>query len=39
MYADFGEGMELALFRIDPDVISILDYSLGFGHTEACDAR
>lgn len=38
-YADFGEGMELALFRIDPEVISILDYSQGFGHTETCDAR
>ena len=25
---------ELALFRIEPQVISILDYSKGFGHTE-----
>jgi nitroimidazol reductase NimA-like FMN-containing flavoprotein (pyridoxamine 5'-phosphate oxidase superfamily) len=33
-YASFGEGMELALFRIDPDVVSILDYTQGFGHTE-----
>lgn len=38
-YADFGAGMDLALFRVDPDVISILDYSQGFGHTETCDAR
>ena len=37
-YADFGEGMELALFRIDPEVISILDYSKGFGHTEFAGA-
>jgi nitroimidazol reductase NimA-like FMN-containing flavoprotein (pyridoxamine 5'-phosphate oxidase superfamily) len=33
-YASFGEGMELALFRIDPDVVSILDYTQGFGHAE-----
>lgn len=33
-YADFGAGMDLALFRIDPEVISILDYSQGFGHTD-----
>lgn len=33
-YASFGEGMELALFRIDPEVVSILDYAQGFGHTE-----
>jgi general stress protein 26 len=33
-YADFGEGMDLALFRLDPVAISILDYSQGFGHTE-----
>jgi nitroimidazol reductase NimA-like FMN-containing flavoprotein (pyridoxamine 5'-phosphate oxidase superfamily) len=25
---------ELVLFRIDPKVISLLDYSKGFGHTE-----
>ncbi len=30
-----GEAGDLALFRIDPDVISLLDYSQGFGHTEA----
>ena len=25
---------DLALFRIDPIVISLLDYAMGFGHTE-----
>lgn len=38
-YADFTTGMELALFRIDADVISILDYSKGFGTTELCAVR
>jgi uncharacterized protein YhbP (UPF0306 family) len=33
-FADFGANMELALFRVEPAVISILDYSKGFGHTE-----
>lgn len=33
-YADFGAAAELALFRIDPAVVSILDYSKGFGNTE-----
>jgi hypothetical protein len=37
-YAEFGAGTELALFRIDPRVISILDYSQGFGHTERATA-
>ena len=37
-YAEFGAGTELALFRIDPRVISILDYSQGFGHTELATA-
>jgi len=27
-------NVEMAIFRIDPEVISILDYSQGFGHTE-----
>jgi len=26
--------VEMALFRVDPEVVSILDYSKGFGHTE-----
>lgn len=25
---------EVRLFRVDPVVISVLDYSKGFGHTE-----
>jgi len=29
---------EMALFRVDPEVVSILDYSQGFGHTEAAIA-
>lgn len=34
-YIDFGETMgELALFRIDAEVISLLDYAKGFGHTK-----
>jgi pyridoxine/pyridoxamine 5'-phosphate oxidase len=27
-------GEELALFRVDPEIVSILDYRKGFGHTE-----
>lgn len=38
-YADFGSGMELALFRVDAEVISILDYAKGFGHTETAQTR
>ncbi len=34
-YANFGDAMALALFRIDTEFVSILDYSQGFGHTEA----
>lgn len=29
-----AEAEELALFRVEPKVISLLDYSKGFGHTE-----
>ena len=35
--ADYSTAMqdaEMAMFRIDAEVISILDYSKGFGHTE-----
>lgn len=35
--ADFAKTMqasEMAIFRIDADVVSILDYSQGFGHTD-----
>ena len=38
-YADFGAGMDLALFRIDPEIVSVLDYSQGFGHTDMVDLR
>ena len=34
-YVEFADSMgELALFRIDPEVVSLLDYGKGFGHTE-----
>ena len=33
-FVDFGAGMEMAIFRIDAEVISVLDYSKGFGHVE-----
>ena len=33
-YAPMDDSVELALFRIDPVVISLLDYRQGFGHTE-----
>lgn len=29
-----GEAPEMAIFRIDPQIVSILDYSKSFGHTE-----
>ena len=29
-----ADGQELMMFRIEPVAISVLDYSLGFGHTE-----
>lgn len=38
-YANFGADMELALFRIDPEIVSILDYARGFGHTDLVDLR
>lgn len=32
---DIGtSNFDMALFRVDPEVLSILDYSQGFGHTE-----
>jgi len=31
VHADLGPG---AFFRLEPEVISVLDYSLGFGHTD-----
>lgn len=33
-YVKSGAAEEIALFRIDPVVVSILDYARGFGHTE-----
>lgn len=36
-YAADMQGEEMAFFRIDPEVISILDYSKSFGHTELVD--
>jgi nitroimidazol reductase NimA-like FMN-containing flavoprotein (pyridoxamine 5'-phosphate oxidase superfamily) len=38
-YAEFGEAKDLALFRVDAEFVSILDYTRGFGHTEACALR
>jgi hypothetical protein len=26
----------MALFRIDAEILSVLDYAQGFGHTELC---
>lgn len=33
-----GDDVEMALYRVDPEVVSILDYAQGFGHTEAATA-
>jgi hypothetical protein len=33
------QGEEMAFFRVDPVVISLLDYAKGFGHTELCEMR
>lgn len=33
-----GDDVEMALFRVDPEIVSILDYKQGFGHTEAATA-
>jgi nitroimidazol reductase NimA-like FMN-containing flavoprotein (pyridoxamine 5'-phosphate oxidase superfamily) len=38
-FAETMQETEMAIFRIDAEVISILDYSKGFGSTELCDAR
>jgi nitroimidazol reductase NimA-like FMN-containing flavoprotein (pyridoxamine 5'-phosphate oxidase superfamily) len=29
-----GDAPDMAIFRVDPEVVSILDYTKGFGHTE-----
>lgn len=31
---DMMKGFDMKLFRVEPEVISILDYEKGFGHTE-----
>lgn len=31
---DASMGAEMAIFRIDAEVVSVLDYAKGFGHTE-----
>jgi nitroimidazol reductase NimA-like FMN-containing flavoprotein (pyridoxamine 5'-phosphate oxidase superfamily) len=37
-YVSVSDDMsQLALIRIDPEVISLLDYAKGFGHTEQFD--
>ena len=33
-----GDDVEMALYRVDPEQVSILDYTQGFGHTEAASA-
>lgn len=39
-YAEASEALgDLAIFRIEPEVVSILDYRQGFGHTEFVDLR
>jgi general stress protein 26 len=38
-YAETMQAPDMAMFRIDPEVLSVLDYAKGFGHTEAFDAR
>ena len=30
---------QVAMFRVEPEVISVLDYRLGFGHTDLVDCR
>lgn len=34
-----GDDVEMALYRVDPEIVSILDYTQGFGHTEAASAQ
>lgn len=38
VFADSGTE-DIKLFRVDPEVISLLDYSIGFGHTVSFDLR
>jgi nitroimidazol reductase NimA-like FMN-containing flavoprotein (pyridoxamine 5'-phosphate oxidase superfamily) len=34
---EIGEPDDLAVFRIDPEVVTLLDYARGFGHIEFFD--
>jgi nitroimidazol reductase NimA-like FMN-containing flavoprotein (pyridoxamine 5'-phosphate oxidase superfamily) len=38
-YIQANPQFEMTVFRIDAEVISLLDYSKGFGHTELCSVR
>jgi len=38
-FANAGEREEIMAVRIDPEVISLLDYRKGFGHTEQIETR
>lgn len=33
-----SDDVEMALYRVDPEFVSILDYAQGFGHTESAAA-
>lgn len=33
-----SDDVEMALFCVDPEIVSVLDYSQGFGHTELATA-
>ena len=33
-FAETADAGDIALFRIDPEYISLLDYTKGFGHTD-----
>lgn len=34
-----SDGSEMALFCVEPEIISILDYTRGFGHSELVDVK
>lgn len=38
-YVQPQSGEDLALYRVDPEFVSILDYTKGFGHTELVTVR
>jgi len=33
-FVDFDADFEMAMYRIDAEVVSVLDYAKGFGHVE-----